>query len=84
MGLTKAYLLCICESIVPMLLTSISGTSVGIQDMVLGIESNGLGEEIDGRVIVFGGEGLVALVLEGCGLLRMSLRVGKTGGNTYV
>jgi hypothetical protein len=80
MRLTKADLLCISESVVPVLLTSISGTSVGIENMVFGIESNSLCEEIDGRVIVFGGEGLVALVLEGCGLLRKSVRAEKTGG----
>jgi hypothetical protein len=51
--------------------------------MVLGIESNSLGEEIDGIVIVFGGESLVALVLEGCGLLRILERVGK-GQMVYV
>jgi hypothetical protein len=78
--LTKSYLLCIGESIVPILLASISGGSVGIQDMVLGIESNSLGEEIDGSIIVFGGEGLVALVLESCGLLIILERAWKTDG----
>jgi hypothetical protein len=46
----------------------VGSTPVGEEDVVGRIESDGLGEKRDRGVVVFGREGLIALVLEGVGL----------------
>lgn len=64
---------CVLEGLRPLALASVGGAAVGEEDVVGGVEGDGVGEEGDGLVVVLGGEGLVACVFECGDLWRVSV-----------
>jgi hypothetical protein len=62
-------LLGILQSLVPVFLPRVGGTAVGEQDMILRIDSDSLGEQVNRFIVVFGREGLVSLIFQSVGLL---------------
>jgi hypothetical protein len=62
-----AYLVRVVERIVPLFLANVSSAPVRVQNVVGWVDRDRLSEEVDGLVVVFGREGLIALVFErGC------------------
>ena len=57
----KTYGVCVLERVVPLFLASVSSAPVRKKDVVLGIEMDGLREEVDGRVPFFGCKRFVSL-----------------------
>ena len=61
---SSTYLLSILQSTGPLLLSSLCCTSIGEQNMISGINSDGLCEEVDSGCVVLRRERLVSLIFE--------------------
>jgi hypothetical protein len=59
----------ILQSLVPLFLPRLGSTAIGEQDMVLGVDSNSLREQVNRFIVVFSREGLVSLIFQSVGLL---------------
>lgn len=66
-----AHLFCVCERALVVLLARLRRAAVRPQDVVLGVDGDCLGEEIDGLIVVLRGKGLVALVFQRICLCRL-------------
>jgi len=62
-------LLGILQSLIPLFLPRLGSTTIGEQDMILGVDSNSLREQVNRFIVVFGREGLVSLIFQSVGLL---------------
>lgn len=67
---SAAHLFRIRERALVVLLARLRRTAVRPEDVVLGVDSDRLGEEVDGLIIVLRSEGLVALVFQRICLCR--------------
>ena len=65
-----AHLFRVRERAFIVLLARLRGTAVRPEDVVLGVDSDGLRKEIDGLIVLLRSEGLVALVFQRVCLCR--------------
>lgn len=88
--LSPPHLLSIFECLSVLFLACFCGTAVGVQNVVLRVDFDGLGEKADGLIPIFCSEGLVALIFQCVDLYvwddkkGFDIRVRINEGCTYV
>lgn len=63
-GWWRTHLIGVLERFCVLMTTCVCGAAVRIEDVVGRLERDGLCEELDGGVVLFGGEGFVALIFQ--------------------